>query len=88
MTRYVCLKSLGVGVVGLSSKFGEQLFTVRKARKPVRGGCADCTSSIKRGDLCWGPITNGMNRMHRICDACILSMIDRMFIELERERHP
>ncbi len=76
MTDYVCLKVLTDAVVGLSSKYGEQLFTVRRARKPVRG-CADCGSPIPKGNLCWGPITNGMNRMDRLCSACMMSLVNR-----------
>lgn len=78
MTRYVCVEILNDGVVGLSSKYGEQLFTVRKARKPVRGGCAACRDAIEKGVLCWGPLTNGMNRMHRICGACMMTLITRI----------
>jgi len=88
MTSYVCLKILNDGVVGLSSTYGEQIFTVRKARKNVRHGCVHCTSAIEMGVLCWGPLTNGMNRMHRICGACIMTLIDTMLTAHEKARHP
>jgi len=74
MTEYTCVKMLSDGVVGLDSEFGRQLFTVRTARKRWRA-CAQCGAPIEKGSLCWGPVTNGLNRMHRLCSECIVQFL-------------
>ena len=50
-------------------QFGPQLWSIGKVRgQPKR--CAICDRILPVGQLCFRPIKNGMNRMHRICQTC------------------
>ena len=69
VTRYKFVSRLGEGIVGLSSSYGDQMFVRSKIRK--NNSCELCCASLKPGDQAYRPITNGYNRMHRLCVACV-----------------
>jgi len=69
---YAFFKRLDAGIVGLSSSHGRQLFVCGRLRKPKP--CALCGVELKVGDRVYRPITNGYNRMHRLCVACITDL--------------
>ena len=66
---YAFVKRLDAGIVGLSSSHGRQMFVCGNLRKPKP--CALCGVALKVGDRVYRPITNGYNRMHRLCVACV-----------------
>ena len=66
---YAFVRRLAEGVVGLASSHGQQLFTLNKLRK--RTECAVCKGTLLPKDHAYSPITNGYNRMHRICAPCV-----------------
>ncbi len=66
---YRFIKRMNDGLVGLASSHGHQLFTTVKLRKTKP--CTLCEVALKSGDKVYSPITNGYNRMHRICVACV-----------------
>lgn len=66
---YRFVKRLSDELVGLASSHGQQLFNRRKLRKPRP--CDLCEAGLKPGDRAYGPITNGYNRMHRLCVPCV-----------------
>lgn len=67
-TEYSIIERPAEGVLRARSRFGLQIFTRVKLRKNTE--CAACDTPIKKGDTAWSPITNGYNRMHRVCVAC------------------
>jgi len=70
---YELSKRLNEGLVGMRShEHGMQLWTRGKARKVAT--CRCCESTIERSEVSWRPLTNGYNRMHRICDTCIANL--------------
>lgn len=71
-TNYRFMKRLNGGLVGLASSHGHQLFTTVKMRKPKP--CALCGVKLKPKQQAYSPITNGYNRMHRLCVACVAEL--------------
>lgn len=70
MTNYKLIARMAEGVARLTSAaYGQQLWTVAKSRRPAE--CAHCCLTTEAGEQTWRPLTNGANRMHRICDECI-----------------
>lgn len=72
VTDYHFMKRMNDGLVGLSSSHGQQLFTLNKLRKPKP--CALCKIELQPKQRAYAPITNGYNRMHRICVACVAEL--------------
>lgn len=72
VTNYRFVKRMNGGLVGLASSHGHQLFTLVKMRKSKP--CVICDVALKPGDRAYSPITNGYNRMHRLCVACVEEM--------------
>lgn len=52
-----------------SEKYGMQLFTRVKLRKNT--SCAACGDPLNKGTEAFSPLTNGYNRMHRVCFHCL-----------------
>lgn len=73
-TDYRFIKRMNPGLVGLTSSHGQQLFTRGKLRKAK--SCALCKFPLKPGTLAYMPVTNGYNRMHRLCVACVQGLED------------
>jgi len=71
-TDYSFVKRFAEGVVGLTSSHGQQMFVRSKLRKPK--ACALCNVELKTKEQAYRPITNGYNRMHRLCVACVLEL--------------
>lgn len=69
VTDYTFHHRLHDGVVVLVSRFGTQLFTCRRLRKPC--ACAVCTRRLVVGDQAFGQLGNGMNRAERVCVQCV-----------------
>lgn len=68
---YALLAKVAVGVARLTHReYGAQLWTVGKIRKRGKR-CVTCWNPLAPGCDAYRPITNGYNRMHRICTACI-----------------
>lgn len=57
------------GLVGLSSEYGRQLWSRCKVRK--QHSCQECEQSFPVGSEMYRPITNGYNRMRRLCENCV-----------------
>jgi len=63
----------GEGLALLSSeKHGRQLWAQCKTRKTHK--CHECDTTYPVGTEMYRPITNGYNRMQRICAQCIQMM--------------
>lgn len=69
MTIYNFVKAMGFGVVCVKSSFGEDMLTERKLRKDTK--CETCGEPLAKGTRAFGPIGNGMNRMHRVHGKCV-----------------
>jgi len=68
------LGQMNSGLARISTdEYGAQLWTRRKLRKDNRG-CVDCEQPIAKGAFAWGPLTNGYNRMHRLCHPCFTQL--------------
>lgn len=68
------LEQLNKGLARISTdKYGAQLWTRRKLRKENRG-CVECKQPIAKGLPAWGPLTNGYNRMERLCHPCFAQL--------------
>jgi len=64
------LGQMNFGLARISTdEYGAQLWTRRKLRKDNHG-CVDCKQPIAKGTFAWGPLTNGYNRMQRLCHLC------------------
>ena len=55
-----------------SQEYGTQLWAECKMRKAHK--CAVCGMAYPVGTKMYRPMTNGYNRMHRICQCCVLSL--------------
>ena len=72
MVPYRFDRRLNEGLVRLEHPtFGVNLWHTAKVRKNDKA-CTDCKNVIERGASGWRPITFGYNRMHRLCNDCIL----------------
>lgn len=69
VTDYRFVKRMNDGLVGLESSHGKNLFTLAKLRKTKK--CALCKVELRPPTQAYMPITNGYNRMHRLCLACV-----------------
>jgi len=58
-----------------SYNYGKQLWGIVKTRKVAR--CANCDQEIPKASQVYSPITNGYNRMHRICTTCVEQLKQR-----------
>jgi hypothetical protein len=68
------LGKMSYGLARISTdKYGAQLWTRRKLRKNNRG-CVCCKQPIAQGLPAWGPLTNGYNRMDRLCHPCFTQL--------------
>jgi hypothetical protein len=59
-----------------SYNYGKQLWSVVKTRKIAE--CVNCDGEISKSTNAYSPITNGYNRMHRICTTCVERMKARI----------
>jgi hypothetical protein len=66
---YTFAKRLSATLVGLSSQYGEQLWAAITLRK--NKDCFVCEIAMPRGGKAYRPITNGDNRMDRLCVSCV-----------------
>jgi hypothetical protein len=73
-TPYRIEARLNEGLIRLSHpRYGMMLWnraTIRKSRYGVRR-CEECQKPLESGAIAYRPITFGMNRMRRVCEACI-----------------
>lgn len=69
MTAYRLRERLSADVVALDSRHGSQVFTACRLRKKTR--CCVCYAVLKPGAEAFRPVTNGNNRMDRICGQCV-----------------
>ena len=76
MIVYRLVKTLGPGLIGVDSEWGRQVFTERTLRKPSQ--CASCGVELPKGARAYGPLDNGMNRMHRVHRECIRSTNEKV----------
>ena len=73
---YVLLALVSEKLLRITSyEYGRQLWTNVALRKEKK--CARCDGSIPKGTRCFSPITNGYNRMHRLCSGCVVRMAER-----------
>jgi hypothetical protein len=64
-------KRLNDGLVGLTHPtYGEQLWVAGAVRKRGKE-CQDCKKMIPAGAMAYRPLTNGYNRMERLCVECV-----------------
>jgi hypothetical protein len=49
-------------------EYGEKMWGIVKLRKETK--CAQCKGALAVGARAFSPITNGYNRMHRLCLGC------------------
>ena len=66
--RLVALLNEGLARID-TGEFGVQLWSRGKARKAKK--CRICDGPILVKAFTWMPLTNGYNRMHRLCQGCI-----------------
>jgi hypothetical protein len=66
---YRFAKRLSAALVGLSSQYGVQLWSAITLRKSK--ACFVCEIVMPRGAPAYRPITNGDNRMDRLCVRCV-----------------
>ena len=72
--EYKLTGALNEGVVRLEShQYGTQLWTRGRARKDCR--CAGCSKNIAKKSDRFAPITNGYNRMERLCIRCVERLV-------------
>ncbi len=70
MNHYVLERCLSNRLVALTHpKHGHALWTSAPTRKPTK--CCECEQPITPPEHAWRPLTNGLNRMHRICTYCL-----------------
>jgi len=68
--EFQCLARMNAGLVRIATdEYGAQLWTRGKARKAKK--CELCQQPTPVGAITWKPLTNGYNRMHRLCDTCV-----------------
>ena len=73
MERYCLIELCTDGLARLSSyEYGTQLWTRRVTRKDFY--CRVCSFKKTKRTHAFAPLTNGYNRMHRICDTCVTRM--------------
>ena len=70
---YRLIKVLSDGIVGLSSEFGRQLWCICKMHKQHE--CQECGQSFPIGAEMYRPLSNGFNRMRRLCKGCVCLMV-------------
>lgn len=70
--RYYLVDELGRLIVLESRGFPPKIWTECTVRK--EHNCIVCDGKIVIGQRAHRPITNGNNRMHRICPDCILKI--------------
>lgn len=56
-------------VYGLTTDYGRQLWTRVKLRKSRK--CGRCSKELNSGNDAYSPVTNGYNRMERLCPECV-----------------
>ena len=66
MTNYFFINTINGEMVFLNSKYGQQIWTLIKLRKDAI--CAEMNIKIPKGSMAYRPITNGYNRMERISE--------------------
>ena len=81
---YRLVEILGDELIGLSSRYGRQLWATVKVRKQHR--CQHCEELFPVGSKMYCPITNGYNRMHRLCEDCIKHLPQQIKEEAKGEK--
>lgn len=56
-----------------NSEYGRQLWIKAPSRKVK--DCHVCDEAPPKGAVTWRALTNGYNRMHRICEGCMATMM-------------
>lgn len=69
LSNYKLVEKINDDLFRISSIYGNQLFTKTTLRK--KNVCAVCLCFLYSNDVAFKPITNGNNRMKRICQTCI-----------------
>lgn len=70
MTEYILVEILSDGLVGLfSDEYGRQLWSECRVRKQHK--CQECGLLFPAGSMMYRPVTNGYNRMQRLCGTCV-----------------
>jgi hypothetical protein len=77
VTGYFFVAKLNDGLVRLTSEeYGQQLFSIRKLRKPAE--CVVCNAKLAVGDRAFADATScAANRMQRICVGCVFGSYQR-----------
>lgn len=61
-------------------RYNENIYTIKgrhgvqaigKALARKQHPCANCRRAITKGDWCYRPLTNGLNRADRLCVGCV-----------------
>lgn len=65
--KYILKEQPNPKMAVLQGAYGLRIWSLGRARKDVR--CRITEKVIAKGELCWRPITNDMNRYHRISTA-------------------
>jgi len=70
---YTLVSIPGDGLALLSSaRYGQQLWVQCKTRKAHQ--CRECGLICSAGTVMYRPLTNGYNRMERVCVGCVHDM--------------
>jgi len=72
LQRYLLVQETTGFVVLKSVSFPARIWVECTVRKDHR--CAVCDEDIEKGQQAHRPVTNGNNRMHRICPTCITAI--------------
>jgi hypothetical protein len=67
--KYEVGQWFGAAAVGLDGPYGRQVWTLVTLRGRPKN-CVNCGHTLFRV-LAWSPVTNGRNRMERICLQCL-----------------
>ena len=59
------------GLVGADTECGRQMWVRTKSGTRKAHRCIVCQEPIPKGSLAYLPITNGYNRMVRVCVKCV-----------------
>ncbi len=82
---YTLVQTLSDGLVGLfSERYGRQLWSRCRMRK--QHNCRGCKEVFSSGSQMYRPVTNGYNRMERLCEGCIRELTYQAVVSLRGER--
>ena len=74
--RFVTTMGKNLCVLNYQGK-SDQIWSCCKVRKTHR--CADCGKSFDVGKTMFRPVTNGINRGHRLCPSCMVILSEIVY---------